>query len=176
MRKTRFETASGESVQVPVDEIYNYLLSGAEGGSSSGGRIAIEVCLKSFEKGVLGSTALRESPFYTSYWFINSCIENEDPESLAAHFIHEWLHVIGFYHFPGNSARNDVAYNVGNAVKKLLQDEQASNSHSKSRTQSAVGEGGLGSEFLNESGVIDCGQCGKAPEELSAAEEQALKR
>ena len=60
--ETRFQTASGEKIQVPVDEIYRYLVSGSEAGASSGGTIEIEVSLKCFEEGVLGSTALGLHP------------------------------------------------------------------------------------------------------------------
>ena len=96
--------------------------------------------------------------------------------SLAAHFIHEWLHVIGFYHFPGNEARNDVAYNVGNAVEKLLREEQDSIVRADLKERYWLGRDNSElktSEKCLESG---CGQCGKEPEKLSAAEEDAFKK
>ena len=173
--QTRFTTASGEGIEVPVDKIYDYLLSGAEMGTPSDGIISIEVSLKCFKEGVLGSTTLGRPPFFTSYWFINSCIANDDARSLAAHFMHEWLHIAGFYHFPDNSARNDVAYNVGNAVKELLDEELSSSGSAQSKQKSEIGNGGLGAEFLEDSMNTECGQCGETPEDISVAEEKALK-
>jgi hypothetical protein len=36
--------------------------------------------------------------------------------------MHEWLHVCGFYNWPDNRARTDVAYNVGQIVRDLSRD------------------------------------------------------
>ena len=173
--ETRFQKASGEEIEVPVDEIYDFLVLGNETEAPHDEAIGIEVSLKCFKEGVLGSTALRSSPFFTSYWFINSCIENKDPVSLAAHFMHEWLHVVGFYHFPGNEARNDVAYNVGNAVQKLLLEEPEL--IAKSYPELDATPGASGSELLTPQDCLQsgCGQCGGIPNDLSVAEEDDLK-
>lgn len=102
------------------EEIYKFISGGLEYGTDQDQEIDIIVSLAPIKKGVLGSTTPRQLPFQTSYWFINDCIRYNDPISLASHFIHEWLHVAGFIHYPDNSARNDVPYHIGSIVKNIL--------------------------------------------------------
>ena len=119
-KETRFRDGSGRWFSVPAHEIPDYITSGIERGTTRDSEIDIKVYLKWFRSGILGSTTLGKLPFYTAFWFINGCIESDDYISLARHFIHEWLHVSGFYHYPNNKARKDVPYVVGDIVRDLL--------------------------------------------------------
>lgn len=120
-RQTRFRDGEGRAFSVPVNEILNYITSGIERGTAEDQEIDIEVALMKLDGNPVGSTIPGKLPFFTSYWFINECLRKESgPANLARHFIHEWLHVSGFYHHPDNSARKDVPYNVGDIVVNLL--------------------------------------------------------
>ena len=115
-----FEDQNGRSFSVPPREVYNYIASGAEMGTISDSTIDIEVSLE--ERNDVGGTYPGRLPFYTAFWFIDECIEYDDHISLASHFIHEWLHVQGFYHHPDNSAREDVPYTVQKIVSDILKE------------------------------------------------------
>lgn len=117
-RETRFSDGSSWR-SVPVADLAEMILGGAERGTEADGEIDLKVELDGFKRGILGSTTPGKLPFRTAYWFINDCIEYDEPAELAGHLIHEWLHVCGFYHWPDNRARDDVAYHVGNIVRDL---------------------------------------------------------
>lgn len=118
--ETRFWDEDWNSFSVPPQEVYNYIASGAEMGTAGDSTIDIEVCL--MKRNDVGGTVPGELPFYTSYRFIDGCIEWDDYISLAEHFIHEWLHVAGFHHHPDNDAREDVPYTVHEIVGDILKD------------------------------------------------------
>jgi len=69
---------------------------------------------------VIGKSFLRGEGIWTGRWFIEQCMLESDVTSLAAHFMHEWLHVAGFYHRRNNGPRKDVPYIVGDIVRKIL--------------------------------------------------------
>jgi len=105
---------------VPPDEVIRLIAAGAERGTQPDGKIGLRVKLDTLPAGVVGSTELGMLPFRTAIWFVDGCHEQGDVISLARHFIHEWLHVAGFYHYPDNQARGDVPYVIGDIVRGLL--------------------------------------------------------
>lgn len=110
------------NVQSTHKQILETILQGRESNSKVDFEIDLHIKLKKKRRGVLGSTILGKFPITTAYWFINKCIEKDDVARLAAHFMHEWLHVAGFYHFGGNSARGDVPYVIGDIVYDIILD------------------------------------------------------
>ena len=116
---TRFSDG-GKSWPVPPAQVYDRIRSGAERGTAADGAIDLAIVLADLPKGVVGETTPGKLPFRTARWFIDGCVEEEDVVSPACHFIHEWLHVAGFYHCPDNAARGDVSYLVGDIVRELL--------------------------------------------------------
>lgn len=152
-RETRFRDHEGRAFSVAVNEVYNYIASGSERGTSEDAEIDIEVALKDLGSGTLGATTPGKLPFHTAYWFIKQCISRNDPVSLARHFIHEWLHVSGFYHYPNNKARKDVPYNVGDVVKAILLGD------SKARTED--------SDPSSPAYALEHGDCGASQQNLA---------
>ena len=109
-----------KSWSVPPAYVYSIIESGAERGTAEDREIDLEVRLDDLPKGVVGETTPGKLPFRTARWFIQGCVEDDDVVSPACHFVHEWLHVAGFYHCPDNRARGDVSYLVGDIVRDLL--------------------------------------------------------
>ena len=105
---------------MPAARIYRCIRSGRERGTATDGEIDLAVRLAELPEGVVGETTPGKLPFRTARWFIQGCVEDDDVVSPACHFIHEWLHVAGFYHSPDNKARGDVSYLVGDIVRDLL--------------------------------------------------------
>lgn len=126
--ETRVSDPDGSTRSVPVKSLPEFVLQGLERGTAADAEIDLKVVLDGFRRGILGSTLTGVLPFRTAYWFINDCIKYDEPAELAGHFMHEWLHVCGFYHWPNNSARDDVAYNLGNIVRKLARGDAKSES------------------------------------------------
>lgn len=149
-RETRFADGSGAWRSVPVSDIVDMVFDGVERGTEVDGVIDLQVDLDTFRRGILGSTTPGVLPFRTAYWFINDCIKYGEPAELSGHFMHEWLHVCGFYHWPDNSARDDVAYNLGNIVRGLARGD--------TKTTSAM------PDWLNRA------TCGSAPTSPEAAD------
>lgn len=110
----------GPDREIAPADILQMILSGKETGTAADAEVDLYIQFKPMMQGVLGSTTLGKFPIQTAYWFVNSCIAANDPDNLAAHFMHEWMHVAGFYHLGGNGARGDVAYVIGQIVLDLL--------------------------------------------------------
>lgn len=128
-RQTRFRTANGDEIKIPPSEVAGYLESGLERDSQSDGEIDLAVHLWPYDPpsrdkpGTVGASFGGKLPFKTAYWFINRCIEKDDPVSVARHFCHEWLHVAGFIHWPNQNARFDVPYRIGQIVVDILSEQ-----------------------------------------------------
>lgn len=125
-KETRFEDAHGTTRHIPVGDLTEMIRKGGERDTVDDAEVDLEIVLDDFPSGVLGSTSLGKLPVRTAYWFINECIKYDQPSELAGHFIHEWLHVCGFYHWPNNRARGDVPYIVGNIVRDLARGHEKS--------------------------------------------------
>ncbi len=123
---TKFENPDGKVVTVPPVEVLDYVLRGLERGTSEDNEIDLAIGLKYFKpptpisSGTVGATTTGTLPFHTAYWFIDGCAEDNDEISPARHFMHEWMHVAGFIHYPNNKARDDVAYKLGEIVREIL--------------------------------------------------------
>lgn len=100
-------------------EVVQLLKAGKELSSSPDNTIDLSVSIKRFPKRTTVGAVYPPSPIiHTSDRFFNRWMERQDPVSLAAHWIHEWLHIAGFKHKPKKfwqkPERRDVAYLVGN--------------------------------------------------------------
>ena len=124
--ETCWMTRDGNSRSLAGEEIAARIAGGLERGSDPGNGLldfTFELCdLDGPESGkqVLGSTALGCQPIRPARWFIDRCMKAGDAVNLASHFMHEWMHVSGFYHWPDNKARGDTAYVVGRLVREAL--------------------------------------------------------
>jgi len=124
--ETRWTPLHGQWRALTGEEIAARIAAGTERGREPDGvlEFAFElVDLPSPESGkqVLGSTALGCLPIHPARWFVDRCREAGDAVNLASHFMHEWMHLSGFYHWPDNKARGDAAYVVGRLVRETLE-------------------------------------------------------
>lgn len=91
-------------------------------------------------RGLVGRATTGRQPITTAYWFIDGCVEDGDNIQPARHFIHEWLHIAGFVHYPDNSARGDVPYRVGSIVRGILSREFVSRAKESARMGNLLDE------------------------------------
>ena len=123
--ETRWAPEQGRWRALTPQEISARVREGCERGTEPDGTIdlwldLIDLPPPSSGKQVLGSTALGTTPSRTARWFVDLCAERGDAVNLAGHLLHEWAHVSGFYHWPDNRARGDVAYVLGRLVREAL--------------------------------------------------------
>ncbi len=125
--ETRWTPLHGQWRALTGAEIARRIADGIERGTAPGDgtlEFAFElVDLPGPEGGhpVLGSTALGCQPIHPARWFVDRCAAAGDAVNLASHFMHEWMHLSGFYHWPDNKARGDAAYVVGRLVRETLE-------------------------------------------------------
>lgn len=123
--ETRWTPLHGDWRSLTGREIFARIAGGLERGTEADGVLDLSFALIDLpgpESGrqVLGSTSLGCQPIHTAKWFVDRCARSSDAVNLASHFMHEWMHVSGFYHWPDNSARGDAAYVVGRLVRESL--------------------------------------------------------
>ncbi|MBL9066380.1 MAG: hypothetical protein JNN10_08805 [Sphingopyxis sp.] len=120
-RETYFRPAGGHRVSKTPAEIVQIITEGLERDTIADNTIDISIRQDpTIGAPVVGSTTPGKLPWRTSSWFIQGCTATGDTISPARHMIHEWLHVAGFVHKRQNGYRKDVAYLVGDIVRKIL--------------------------------------------------------
>ena len=122
--ETRFRTAAGQSLKKSPDQIWTIVQQGTERTNIGTNEINIHLDLVPKRRPTIGSTVLGKQPVRTGYWFVEEALKRSDGVSVARHLMHEWLHIAGFYHYPDNSARGDVPYELGNLVSEMLRDQK----------------------------------------------------
>ena len=123
--ESRWTPLHGQWRSLTGPEIARRIAGGLERGTHADGVIDLSfelIDLPGPESGrqVLGSTALGCSPIHPATWFVERCLRTGDAVNLASHFMHEWMHLSGFFHWPDNNARGDAAYVVGRLVRERL--------------------------------------------------------
>lgn len=122
-RQRRWRSTDGRVEIVSPKDVVARIRAGRERATPIDGEIDLRIHLRKFKKPTtLGATVLGQLPIRTAYRFIDRAVDQDDVANPAGHFIHEWLHVSGFFHYPNNKARKDVPYNVGNIVRSILED------------------------------------------------------
>lgn len=86
---------------------------------SADNEIDIRIELRPHPKGTVGTTALGKNPIKPAYWFVDRCLKQQDAISMARHLMHEWMHVAGFFHSSSGPSQDDVAYEIGDVVRKV---------------------------------------------------------
>ena len=128
--ETRWTPLHGRWRALTGVEIAERIAGGVERGSEADGVLELRFELADLpgpESGkiVLGSTALGCQPIHPARWFLERCRAAGDAVNLASHFMHEWMHVSGFYHWPDNKARGDASYVIGRIVRDTLEPRYA---------------------------------------------------
>lgn len=100
------------------EDIYNILRKGEEQGSSDGVDFTWKLRIK-LGRGLSQVGRRDGNLIITQNWFIKR--DNNDSE-VAAHWVHEYLHVLGFGHDYDDTERRpySVPYGIGGIVSDLL--------------------------------------------------------
>jgi len=110
---------NGREIVVENQFILNQILTGKERKTQPDNIISIQVRLDKLKRGVLGSVTLPKPLITTNISYFKDWHKNNQALSLAAHWMHEWLHVSGFIHANRRIDENDVNYATGKLVVEI---------------------------------------------------------
>lgn len=113
--------------KLPVARVWQIIETGQELGTSKDFEIDLHVHLRWMRRDVLGWTDIGGPIIHTNSRFVKDCIRDDDAAALAAHWLHEWLHVAGFFHEGGNHTRGDAAYVLGDLVEVFIHEHLLDN-------------------------------------------------
>jgi hypothetical protein len=124
-RKFRTDAPGVHYVEATNEQISQFIAGGKEFRTAPDNDIDLSVQLKRLRKKTVGAVTPPHPLITTNSRFFEQWRENNDPLSLAAHWLHEWMHVCGFRHAgKGKPDRQDVPYLVAKIaveVGRLIQ-------------------------------------------------------
>lgn len=108
-----FRQNDGTMITADNNYILQQIITGKELGRTADHIIDLTVRIKKLGRNTVGSVTPPNPLITTNRTFFNDWFKKGDTLSLAAHWIHEWLHVSGFRHAGSNPDKKDVSYLVG---------------------------------------------------------------
>jgi hypothetical protein len=116
-RKFRLDGGNVRYVQANNPRILYQIGNGKEWGTAPDGNINLLLTLGPTNPDAIGYVRPPDPLITTNPSFFNRCMRNNNLVSLAAHWMHEWMHVSGFRHMKrGTVDRGDVPYMTGTFV------------------------------------------------------------
>jgi len=106
-------------VKVTNDEILQIIKQGRERGTMDDNQINLMVALKQLSDRTVGSVRPGELLITTNISFFDRWTAASDYISLAAHWLHEWLHIAGFLHKSWLVNRRDISYAIGRIAVEI---------------------------------------------------------
>jgi hypothetical protein len=107
---------SGNIIEADNQKVWEIVSSGKERNQLANQEINLKCEFKKLDDSgkVMGRVIPPHPLITTNTIWLDWVMENNNPLSLAAHWMHEWMHVAGFYHPKKDSLRReDVTYSVG---------------------------------------------------------------
>ena len=114
--RSRYVDNNGNINDIDNETIVDIIMEGKEQNTQIDNQIQLEIELKKLGRKTLGRVIPPYPLITTNILYFDFWIEKKDPLSLAAHWMHEWLHVAGFRHLTKKPDVNDVNYTIGKLV------------------------------------------------------------
>lgn len=108
-----FRQDDGTMITADNRYILQQIMTGKELGTSADNIIALTVEIEKLGRKIVGRVKPPDPLIITNSTFFNYWLKKGDTLSLAAHWIHEWLHVSGFRHAGSDPDKKDVSYLIG---------------------------------------------------------------
>ncbi|MBA3578973.1 MAG: hypothetical protein H0W42_03210 [Gemmatimonadaceae bacterium] len=117
----RMLDSGGYSPSTDNETIAQIIAGGKEITKVPDGVIDLTIKIRSFvfSPDTMGSVIPPAPLISTNKRFFRTWIDRDDVKSVAAHWIHEWMHVAGFYHEDASGDSRDVPYWTGQIAYKL---------------------------------------------------------
>jgi hypothetical protein len=128
--RRRFCTDAGAYIEASNPYILKIIASGKERNTQPDNSIDLNVKIATLYASTAGRIIPPDPLITTNALFFNSWMYKNDALSLAAHWMHEWLHVAGFRHVKlpnGDADRRDVNYTIGRYVVEIGRQETLRN-------------------------------------------------
>lgn len=125
------------------DEIAEIIAAAGDGSAEADGTIGLTIELTKLRAGILAFTDPRDPVNTIDSGFFDDCVARDDPPSLAALWMHEWMHSAGFQHRVRSGELSDVACTVERIVRELAGPRELPNgiSTAEALPQRRVGTG-----------------------------------
>jgi len=140
----KYHEDDGVYIEADNNLIVEIISKGKERNTQNNNTIDLQIKIDRLKPKVVGSVTPPNPSITTNSLFFNPWMEKSDELSLAAHWMHEWLHVAGFYHKDKSPDQNDINYSIGKFVIEIGRQHALQNGISESKA-STLGEGYLDS-------------------------------
>ncbi|MDT0575053.1 hypothetical protein RM533_02505 [Croceicoccus sp. F390] len=111
------------------DEIWERVHDGREAGTTGDHALNLSIDVADLPgpetangaRPIIGSTQAGQLPIRSARWFVQACMLADDPVNMAAHLMHQWMHVSGFVHGPDGHDSLDAPAVVARLVRRALE-------------------------------------------------------
>ena len=122
---TGWQSVLGKIREFTPDEIWERIVLGRECGKTADHTLDLAIALEDLDgpecaHPVIGRTRLGTLPIRSARWFVDRCMVAGDRVNMAAHLMHQWMHVSGFVHGHGTKGR-DVPSVLACLVRRALE-------------------------------------------------------
>lgn len=146
----RYRNDAGVLVDATNEVVNQVIIGGKERRTGPDGIVDLQVTFAGLSKPRTVGFVSPPSPLITTNTRFVDAWQPDDYLSLAAHWMHEWMHVAGFRHRPDD--RTDVPYSIGTFVKEVGRALAMAEGLDKKHTEAL----GRGYEEATKPGEIDC--------------------
>ncbi|RVQ65508.1 hypothetical protein EKN06_13320 [Croceicoccus ponticola] len=107
------------------DEIWDRIVMGRECGKTADHTLDLAIQIEDMDgpgttHPMIGRTRLGTLPIRTARWFVAQCMDAGDRVNMAAHLMHQWMHVSGFVHGDENKGQ-DAPSVLARLVRRSLE-------------------------------------------------------
>jgi len=124
---TGWQSLHGEPRELSGDQIWDRIVMGRECGKTADHTLDLAISVEDLDgpesaHPVIGRTQLGTLPIRTARWFVALCMDAGDRVNMAAHLMHQWLHVSGFVHGNKNTGQ-DAPSVIARLVRRALESD-----------------------------------------------------
>ncbi|WP_066558942.1 hypothetical protein [Croceicoccus bisphenolivorans] len=100
---TGWQSLHGTPRELTGDQIWERIVMGRECGKTADHTLDLAISVEDMDRPgsahpVIGRSLLGTLPVRTARWFVTQCMDAGDRVNMAAHMMHQWMHVSGFVH------------------------------------------------------------------------------
>lgn len=124
---TGWESLHGIVRMLDGNQIWDRIVNGRECGSTGDHVLDLSISIENMAgpesaTPVIGRTRPGMFPIRTARWFLAECMTSGDRVNMAAHLMHQWMHMSGFIH-GANHCGQDAPSVLARLVRRALETE-----------------------------------------------------
>lgn len=123
---TKWRSRHGSVKELDGEEIWDRIHLGRESGHTGDHTLNLKIEIVDLPgpddgKAIIGATELGNLPIRVARWFVEHCMLAGDRVNMAAHLMHQWMHVSGFVHPEDGHAPTDAPVVIARLVRRALE-------------------------------------------------------